>query len=136
MPADGNFMEQIATERAEIARDTLLFVGVERQVMENIEMRTQHCFRFRARAFALVLTERLRDPQEAIRDALHRRNHHHNLRLLRHWANETSGMQHTLGAQQGTAAKLKGDQRFASCRGGIQLGVGHCAHTCSIDYGD
>jgi hypothetical protein len=104
--------------------------------MENIEMRTQHSFRFRARAFALVLTERLRDPQEAIRNALHRRNHHDHLHLLRHWAYETSGMQHALGTQQGTAAKLKGDHRLASCRSGIQLDVGRCAHTRTIGYGD
>jgi hypothetical protein len=129
-------VEQIAAQRAEVAGDAILFVGIEAQVIQNIEVCAQDSFRFRARALAFAFTKGSRDSEQAIRDALHRRNHYDHLHALRRCADEAGCMAHTLGTQQGTTAELECDQRIASWRGCTHLGIGHRAHTCNIIYGD
>jgi hypothetical protein len=100
-------MEQIAAKRIELASNAVVIVRIERQVTQNAEMQVQNGFRVGASALAAALCKRLRDSQQTIRNALHRRNYHDNLHELRYRAHQTGGMQHALGAQQRTAAKLK-----------------------------
>jgi hypothetical protein len=102
-------VEQIAAKGREFARDAIVFVRVKSQIIQHIEMEPQNSFRFGERALLLAFTQRLRDFQQAIGDALHSGNYDDHLHALRRGPHETGGVQHALGTQQRAAAEFEGD---------------------------
>src|SRR5205085_12175880 len=80
VPLYWHLMEQIAAERIKFVADAIAIFGVERQFAQGILMQAEDGFSLSASALVFAMCEILRDRQKAIGDALHRGDHHHDLR--------------------------------------------------------
>jgi hypothetical protein len=87
--------------------------GIERQFAKYVVMEAKERLGFGAGAHVLAVRQELRDGQQAIRDTLHRRDDHDDLRCLRYRPDQAGGVKHSLGTEQRSAAELKGDNCFA-----------------------
>ena len=116
-----HFVEKVAAEGIQVVGDAIVFVRVERQITENIEVLAQDGLRFVAGPLAFLRRDRLRDEKEPVGDAFHGGDDDNDLHELTDGADELGGMQHPLRAEQRAAAELEDHQGFATHGRGIRV---------------
>jgi len=93
----------------QLSADAKATVLVEKQIVEDIEVKVQDKLGFAAGVREFAIGESASDGKKMIGDALHGGDDHGDAGCLRGGANETRSMEHAFRTEERTAAKLESD---------------------------
>jgi hypothetical protein len=106
-------VEKIAAEEHEFAADAEISVFMELQIAKDIEMEKEERRGVVARVRDAAFGEGVRQIEKTVGDALHGGDDDGDAGKLGGGANESRGVEHAPGTEEGGAAKFEGDNFFA-----------------------